>query len=473
VLATVSSSAPPADPRVRAAATPVVSVRQLRRDPQFVVRPWPESRPNSLRSRGWRRRHIGLFLLIAAAAVPVQWGRSLPLLGYPSVLDLALIGALWSLFAGLAFTGRVVIAYPRLLVIVAIPAFVTALSMLWSQDLGSTMQTTLASLFGLVAYVYILREMHGMSVERIHRYIRWFVYLLLVPPILMLVGVPGFTPQERGISETSAEYVGYFSRLSHPFIGRSNNLASVLAFFVPILAYRALVARSRADGLAAITVVTAVVLTQSRGVLLALLVTGPLLVMSSPDLRRQAVRILGAIGISALIATALLIVLVQTNPATTEFFSTRFSATGIEERQRLLDEGVDRVAARPLAGYGGGISPLGDTESGGERAHNTYLQQAISFGVPLGVVVSASLLVIVPFLFTRRSPAGFVVGYAVMGQLVIFATESSYEGNVQRVLFYLSLGLGVAIVAAREEGGGDAQRTPAVVNLTGIQEHPR
>jgi hypothetical protein len=62
--------------------------------------------------------------------------------------------------------------------------------------------------------------------------------------------------------------------------------------------------------------------------------------------------------------------------------------------------------------------------------------------------VSLSLVAIVPFLFTRRTRAGVVVGYAVLGQLLIFTTESSYEGSVLRVLFYLSLGLGIALVHA-------------------------
>jgi O-Antigen ligase len=432
-------------------------------------------------------RHVGLIALLVAAAAPVQSSHSLPLLGRASALDLVLLGALWSLFAGVAFTGRGEIVYPPLFVFLAIPAFVTSLSMLWSDDLGSTMQQAFASVLGLVAYAYVLRETDGMSSERIYRYMRWFVYLLVVPPILMLLEVPGFAPQEPGLSETSAEYVGYFSRFSHPFIGRSNNLASVLAFFVPILAYRALVARTRADRVAAVTVVAAVVLTQSRGVLIALLLTAPLLFLSSAELRRHSRRVVWATGITVLVAAALLGVLIRLNPATTEFFSTRFSSSGLDERQNLLEEGVERVVARPLAGYGGGISPLGEFETGGEDAHNTYLQQAISFGVPLGAVVSASLIAIVPFLFTRRSSTGLVVGYAVLGQLVIFATEASFEGTVLRVLFYLSLGLGVALVRSGEDGreieqpGPDAldrspvhgvQTSPAVVDLTAIHVRP-
>jgi hypothetical protein len=425
----------------------------------LVLRP---ATPGRGRSGGPAPTHWGPLLVLVAAAFPMQLPHSVPLIGYPSLLDVAMLGALWSLFASLAFRGRIVLPYHPLLVLVAIPVYVTALSMLWSRDLAATMQTTLSSAFAMVAYVYVLSEMGRMSAARIYRYIRWFSYLLLVPAVLMLLHVPGFAPQESGLEETSAEYVGYFSRLSHPFIGRSNNLATVLAFFVPILAHRTLVARTRADGVAAATVITAVVLTQSRGVLLALLITVPLLLVSSPDLRHRGERTLRAVGKTALFAAAVLGLLFWVNPATSEFFATRFTTTGVDERTQLFDAAVDLVATQPVTGYGGGISPIEDNGVSGERAHNTYLQQAISFGVPLGVLVSSSLVAIVPFLFTRRTRAGVVVGYAVLGQLVIFATESSYEGNVLRVLFSLSLGLGVALVHAEaEEHGVDRPSTRA------------
>jgi len=442
----------------------------------LALRPVGTVSADPRRRRGLLRWHWGLFLVLVAAAFPVQLGHSLPVIGSPSLIDVAMLGALWSLLAGLALRRRIVPAYRALFVIVAIPVYVTAVSMMWSQDLSSTMQTTLSSLFGLVAYAYVVRETVGMSAEDVYRYIRWFVYLLLVPAVLMLLRVPGFAPHEIGLETTSAEYIGYFSRLSHPFIGRSNNLATVLAFFVPILAHRALVTRTRVDRLAALTVIAAVALTQSRGVLLALLVTVPLLLVSSPDLRHRAWSTLLAIGKTALVALAVLGLLVWRNPETSEFFSTRFTAAGVDERTTLLGAGLDLVETRPLIGYGGGISPIEENGTSGQPAHNTYLQQAISFGVPLGVLVSLALVATVPFLFTRRTRMGLVVGYAVLGQLVIFATESSYEGTVLRVLFYLSLGLGVALLHADGKVHGFDLRTTGathVIDLSGVNPTSR
>jgi O-antigen ligase len=459
--------------------------RRLHDPERLFLSPLPPRVPDRHRSDGRVPRHWGLLLLLIAAAVPVQLDRSVPLIGYPSLLDVALLGALWSLFAGLALKRVIVIRHPALFIVLAIPVYVTALSMLWSQDLVLTTRTALTSVFGLLVYVYVLREMSDLPAEQIYRYMRWFVYLLIVPSVLLLLRIPGFAPQETGLDKTSTDYLGYFTRFSHPFIGRSNNLATVLAFFVPILAHRALVTRASADRVAAVAVITAVVLTQSRGVLLALLVVCPLLLLSSPELRRSRGRMLRAVGRSALVAAAALGLLIRLNPETGQFFSTRFTAAGVSERATLLDQGWDRVTARPLAGYGAGVAPLGATGTVDGPAHNTYLQQLISFGIPLGVLVSVSLIATVLFFFTRRTTAGLVIGYAVLGQLLIFASQSSFEGTVLRVLFYLSLGLGVALVQAEGDGTGvqrltpdarapapahRARRSAPVVDLTGIDQ---
>jgi hypothetical protein len=97
------------------------------------------------------------------------------------------------------------------------------------------------------------------------------------------------------------------------------------------------------------------------------------------------------------------------------------------------------------------VAPDGDPTLG-EGVHNTYLQQVLSFGLTLGIVVGLALCATAIFFLARQrgSPLAGVIGYAVLVQLAIFLFEASFEGSVLRVLFYLSMGLSVALLRAVE-----------------------
>ena len=84
--------------------------------------------------------------------------------------------------------------------------------------------------------------------------------------------------------------------------------------------------------------------------------------------------------------------------------------------------------------------------------HNTFLQQAVYFGIPLGVLVSAALIGLAGFFLARRRRAAIagVLAYVLLVQLVSFAFEASFEGTVLRVLFYMSIGMAVALLRSVE-----------------------
>jgi O-antigen ligase len=151
--------------------------------------------------------------------------------------------------------------------------------------------------------------------------------------------------------------------------------------------------------------------------------------------------VLGALGIA---------VLYQVNPTVHEFFGGRLTLTNAEARSGIIATSVDKIAERPLLGFGAGVTP--DNDPNLERAHNTYLQQVLAFGLFLGVVVSLALWSLAGFFLVRgRSNAlAGVVGYTILVQLVIFLFESSFEGTVLRVIFYLSVAMAVGLLRAVE-----------------------
>lgn len=398
--------------------------------------------------------------LVLGAAAPVRAGSDLPLVGSVSLLDGVIVVVGMSLLATTATTLRLDVGYPRLFALLTFPLVVNTVSLAWSQDAVETLRASLSYIEGLIAYLYVVRATRGVAAERIVALLRRFGYLLLVPPALMLARVPGFAPQLPGLSTTSTDYVGYYTRLSHPFIGRSNNLATVLAFVVVILLWWGMTRGDRRSTRAGVVVAAAIVATLSRGVILSLAVVACwYLVVVGPRARLTAIRIGALVAASG--ATAMLL-LFAVAPEASQHLASRLDPANLTDRSQLASTAIAKVAARPLLGYGGAVTPDNEpTLTAG--VHNTYLQQILSFGVPLGVAVSLSFVGLAWFFFARAGPgtAGRVLGASLLVQLLIFTNQSSFEGVVLRVIFYLSVGLGAGLLAATEPATPEPSGSPA------------
>lgn len=412
-----------------------------------VAVPLPRgARPVASRATG---RRLFFAALILAAAMPVEIAEGVPIVNSLSILDvLLLVGAL-TLFLDLAYR-PLDLGYRHLFWILCIPLAASLVSVVWSQDRAATVRTAFITAEGVVAYLLAVRELDGLSPARIVTFIRRYAYLLIIPGVLLLLHVPGFEPQVTGVKESSGEYISYFTRLSHPVLGRSNNLATVLAFLAPILLYWGHMYRDRRATIAGFVTVLAIFATLSRGTLVAFALAGLVYAAVSPKNRDERRSGFGSKIASAVILGALAVVLFYTfNPATREFFHDRLTLANVSGRTELLSVGFEKFGERPLLGYGAGVAP---DPTLGEGVHNTYLQQVLSFGLTLGVVVGLALCATAIFFLARQrsSQLAGVIGYAVLVQLAIFLFEASFEGSVLRVLFYLSIGLSVALLRAVE-----------------------
>lgn len=397
------------------------------------------------------RPRLALMAVLIAAAMPVRLSADIPVVNSVSVLDILLIAAALTLYLDLAVrppdTG-----YRALFWILWVPFVLSIISLVWSEDRIATLRSVFIYAEGLVAYLFVIRELHALPAARIVTYIRRFAYLLIIPAVLLLLHVPGFRPQEAGLSETSGGYTSYYTRLSHPILGRSNNLATVLAFFAPLLLWWGHTHRDRRAMVAAAVTFIAIFLTLSRGVLLALLIAGVLYAPFAAGRHR-----FGRPGLGFKVTTLVTLgftaiaIFYTVNAETREFFAGRLSAENVTGRSALIAESLSDVAARPLLGYGGGASPEPNPLLAVD-VHNTFLQQVVYYGLPLGLVTSVALCAIAAFFLARRTtPLAGAIGYTVMVQLVLFLFESSFEGTVLRVLFYMSVGFAVALLRAVEE----------------------
>ena len=398
----------------------------------------------------WQGR-VFLMVALVAAAMPIRIPVSVPVVNSIYILDVVLMVAALTLFVDLSYrpldTG-----YKQVFGLLCLPLAVATLSIVWSQDRPATLRAILIYVEGLVAYLFVVRELHGLSPARIVGYIERFAYLLIIPAVLLLLHVPGFGPRVSNVSHSSGAYLTYFTRLSHPVLGASNNLATLLAVFAPILIYWGHVQRDRRITIAGFVAAAAIFLTLSRGVLLSFLIAGVLYAVLSSGTRTTqgnglGRKIAGIVALGALAIAAFYVL----NPETHEQFKTRLAPANLISREALISDAVTKIANRPLLGYGGGASPDRDP-SLAEHVHNTFLQQAVYFGIPLGVLVSAALIGLAGFFLARRRRAAIagVLAYVLLVQLVSFAFEASFEGTVLPVLFYMSIGMAVALLRSVE-----------------------
>lgn len=393
---------------------------------------------------------ILLMLVLIAAAMPVRFHVSLPGANSLSVLEVVLWAAAVTLVVDCAHR-PLDVGYQPLFALLCVPVIVTGMSLLWTQDPAATFHSTVVYLEGVIAYLVVVRELAGVSAERAMTYVKRYGYLLIVPAVLLLLRVPGFAPEEAEAVPGSARYLSYYTRLSHPMLGPSNNLADVLACFVPILLYWGHTRHDSKFTRAGYVLLVAVACTLSRGTVLALLAVAALAGLGYMVRRRRAGdRMPGKILVSAGLSLAAVVLLYLVNPATREFFSSRFSSDNVFLREELFADAADKIADRPILGYGAGTPPDGNVSLA--HVHNTFLQQAVSFGLLLGLVVVLALLGTAVFFFSRwrTSDVARVVGFTLLAQMLSFTVESSYEGTVLRVLFYLSVGLLTAVVRAGE-----------------------
>ncbi len=407
--------------------------------------------------------------VLIAAAMPVRIFDSLPVVSSVSILDLLLVLAMATLFLDLAFR-PIDIGHRALFCLLCVPLVVSILSLVWSQDYNATLRSLFVYAEGLIVYLFVVRELSGVPAAQIVTYVRRFVYLTIIPALLLLFHVPGFAPADPNLDPTSGNYITYYVGLSHPILGPSNNLATVLAFFAPILLYWGHTRRDRSATIAGFITSIAIVLTLSRGVVLAFLIAGLLFIPFVATRRAAAgyalAKFLGGLAVGALAIA----VFYAINSPTNEFFEGRFSSDNVETRFELYLHALEGIENEPLLGHGGGVvlsDPLPrlvdqattfdlyssvpievpDLEAK-SNVHNTYLEQAFYFGLPLGLLVSLALWGTVGvFLSERRATilAG-VIAYSLTVQLISFLFESSFEGTVLRVLFYMSVGLAIALL---------------------------
>ena len=372
-------------------------------------------------------------VLLLAATMPVRFtppglGRSI------SVFDVAIAVLIVPMEVLVRRQGWPRIPRPYL-VLAVLMLGLGALSLAWSVDRGDTLVHVVVSIESLLAFACAMVFLRDVDERGWHRWLQFFTVLLVVPGLLLWLGVPGFQPPAE-VDPRSGDYWSYFVRLSHPYIGRSNNLAALLMLMVVPLGRWAMRTRKAWDIAAALIAAVALILTFGRGAMVALVLALGLFMVVDRSLRRQILKALRW----AIPVLVIAVVIGALNPLTRQLIAVRLSLANIEARLTLLAGFWSDLGRHWLLGSGAGT---------GVDVHNTYAQQLLSFGIPGGLAVIVALGWTGVWWFRgsaeTRPVVSRVFGIGVVALLLSFAVESSFEGNLLRPLIWLVWGLLVTL----------------------------
>lgn len=402
-------------------------------------------------ARVWRWLAL---LLILCAAFPLRVRYEFLVFDSFSILDVVLLlTPILLLFVVLDRGGAFTLGDRGVGAVLAIPIVLATLSLIWSQDRAQTFYYLINMALAYAAYLFVVNVLSGQPPDFIARLMAAFVVVTSVVALLSTLNIPGFAPSPYGLTPGSPEYMAfkasYHSRLSHPLWGLSNNLASVLAFFPLIFITYGLEARRRGYVALATFVLTCIFLTLSRGVGLAVLAGAAVFTVAAP---RALPRTVFAIATAGVLFSAVLYSGFQYNEYVRRYLAARLTYVNIAARIDMFEIALEKIRDAPVLGYGAGVVPDREPALMG-GSHNTYLESWMHFGLPLGTLFSLSLFALAMFIYRHRhdTPGTLLptaVAATVLIQLLIFTNQASFEGTLLRVLFYLTIGLGIALLAS-------------------------
>lgn len=405
---------------------------------------------------GGMRFLIALLLFVALAAPVRFYGFHVGTISSFSVVEPMIVIGLVYVLIKAVWLGRIAVGPWPLFALLALPVVLSMLSMLWTVGHALTVNAILVKSEALFAYIVVINLLHGLDRKKHIDLLLTFAIVLI---LISVISYPPFSlinPQLPGGKDApgaNAFLVSYYARLSHPFIGLSNNFATILALVAPVTFYVARNLRSKWVMLLTVVLLGMLLATLSRGVILGVTLSVLFVIFAwSAAHGRVSLRALRYGVVLFIGAVIILVAFLVTVPAAMEHIGGRFKINNVQTRLLLYEQAFTAIAERPLLGYGAGVPLRMQPGTSMRSVHDGYLESLYWYGVPLGLLVCA-VIVLLPYIVSRLAimddmgqgiRRGLVV--ATLGQALIYLDEASWEGSVLRVIVYAFLGLGVSMV---------------------------
>jgi len=411
-------------------------------------------------------KRVAALLFVVMMAFPMRFWITMGPFSSFSVSDVAIITAAFAWVGYSLVSGTVPVGSNRIFGALLIPLVIGAVSLLWTVDKIQTLKVLVVYAEAIAAFLTTIFLFRFLTFESIAILIKIYLCIVIFSAVFSYLEIPGFHAQiPPGLSWEiqDAYYITYDARFSHPFIGQSNNLASILAFFPFILASCFRITGSKSYIWILCLTIIAIMATLSRGVLLSLGI-GLLIHLFTRNIKLMNVRrLIGCV----VIITIGVVMFFTFNPVALTHLRERLSPAEIYTRIELFQQTINAVKKAPFFGYGAGVSLNLITESSLQSVHNTYLEQLLYFGIIGGIPVLAAFLAIpiliikIPVLNQSARTMRKAVALSMVIQLLIFMSHPSFEATLLRVLILFSLGIGISLIyAANRKSTILARRIP-------------
>lgn len=396
-----------------------------------------------------RRPYLAInWIFILLLIFPVRMWFSIGPFSTITILDIYI----WIICGLYVFKGNIGIGNKKIFLLLLLPFLLSSISLIWSEDILATIKMSLYCLTALGGYLVALNVYMHKNHESIERAMVIFCLLAVTVAILYWLKIPILgTNYFRNITAINGEsewaIAAEYSRLNNPFLGKSNDFGSILALFMFFFIGAALSKKSRSYYLYAFICLVGIVLTFSRGVLIALSVILLLSIINRFKVRDyiMAIVALGMLGI---------IVVGFTSKAKTiglDIVNLRISGwRDLSDRAEIWEEAKVSISDNILLGLGGGRYLREDATV----FHNTYLEQWGAYGIVLGTIAIIAILMIpLMFIYSRngtkciRQIAKFI-GMGLLTFNIFCFVETSYEAAIPRLYLYIFIGLSTAYLKA-------------------------
>lgn len=401
---------------------------------------------------GERLRNLLFVLFLLALLFSYRIEYSWSFFSTVSLLEIVLFPLFILSSVGWIGSRRLFVGNNNVFFMLILPVLFAFISLVWSIDVKETVKSFVVYSTSLASFLVTLTLGSRFSFQKIA-----FLFVF-IPSVLIVTAVfayiPGSPIRPEAIMhsyalEQEGFLVSYYARLSHPFLGLSNNFATILAMLLP---FSLLVRRSglwrRVSWWVAVITFAAIVATGSRGVLVAVVTTyGGLflwnLLNRSRIPRGGLMFVIIALGIGGLF---LLI-----SPESYRHLANRLDTVGLTSRLQAFLYVFDILLERPF-GIGSGVGLNVVSALSLESVHNAYLQSLLWFGLIGGTLLNMGLLAL-PFLvgkisvqshLGREARRALVLSLVIL--LVINFSEASWEGSILRVWIYFLIGLGLVCI---------------------------
>lgn len=407
-------------------------------------------------------------LFITFIALPFRIRTKIFIFNSVSIVDIALLFFSIALLSYIFYNnGKLYVGNKTIFLLLFTPLIIGIFSIAWSEDIFQTIEFIVINIEAVLSYLVTVNLLRKSESDWIMSLMANFALLVIISSILSYFRVTGFAPYvpyEVGSAEYNAFIASYYTRLSSPLLGLSNALATVLAYLLfPIWAWYILFGKKKYSLLTSI-ILFAIIMTISKGTLLAILITIPFFFYwQKPEVKRILKPLFLAVIISAIGFVAAYAFSDQFRIYAKYVFNFKhvLYSTGAERFQRF-QAGINLIERAPILGYGAGVISSDFGFQG--HIHNAYLELMVYFGIPLGIISIASLIML---LFGFKHPTkkcdissklSLSVVSAILCQLIIFFIEASYEGAILKVIFYFCIGISVALVNSLTHQANEFQR---------------